>query len=86
MMKLTQAIRMALAATELRLNGKPIPETHTIEIQEAEEIIALTRGDTLLAEIAALRRSGLNLALDLRPTWRDTGEKAPAIQPFRSPR
>ncbi|WP_288129977.1 hypothetical protein [Accumulibacter sp.] len=83
-MKLSQAIRLALTATELRLDGKPIPEAHADEIQAADELIALTRGADVLAAIASLRRSGLNLTVDLRPTWRDTGEKAPAIQPFRS--
>lgn len=83
-MKLSHAIRMALTATELRLDGKSLPEAHATEIQAAEEIIALTRGDDVLAEIAKLRRSGLGLTIDLRPVWRDTGEKAPTIPPFRS--
>lgn len=76
-MKLMTAIRLALTADKILHDGKSLPAEHQNEFDQAADLIGQTRGTDVLSEICTLRRSGISLTVDLRPVWRDTGEKPP---------
>lgn len=77
MKNLMRSVRLALTAAELRADGKPLPEKHIPAINEAESAIAKSKGVDVLAAVATMRRSGLNLTIDFSLPSRETDELKP---------
>ncbi|QLQ25250.1 MAG: hypothetical protein HZT41_10570 [Dechloromonas sp.] len=78
MKEIVRVIQLVLSAAEAERDNRIIDETRIPEIEAARKRLALMRAGEVIEGLAALRRSGLPLTLDLAPKFRSIAEEPPA--------
>lgn len=75
-----RTIQLSIAVAEHELDNKQVAEARLPEIELARQRLTLLSGKEIVDALVAMRRSGLPLALDLTPAYRQLTDKPPARQ------